>query len=300
MARRGVARLLPPLGVALGGLAVLVGSFARWGGCRQMPCDPGDGVAFFVLVDYSGLDLGFGVVTVLSGLAMAIVGLLALGERRVRNPRRLVAICTTIVLATMVAVVTWDFVFHVRSIDGPKFGVYIVIAGAVLAAVAGAPMPPGTEAPTFQVGRADQDAKVIAEAKQMLRDGWGEAEVIDFLRDSGLTWIRSVRALSLATGKGVGYAKPAVLNSDTWADERPAIDAMHEQIIKMVERHGRDAPFGDDLCQSCGKSLMYSESHDATFCPVEDEWRENQCADPTCPFCRPRPTHPSQSMSVSS
>lgn len=58
----------------------------------------------------------------------------------------------------------------------------------------------------------------------------------------------------------------------------------------------REEPFRAQACPVCGASLRYSETHDAVYCPVEDEWREAPCWDPICSYCRKRPARPSESQ----
>jgi hypothetical protein len=62
---RGAALTLVVTGV----LTVLL-SFGEWGACPTTPC----GGMLMAISEYSGIELGFGVVTALAGLALAAIG----------------------------------------------------------------------------------------------------------------------------------------------------------------------------------------------------------------------------------
>jgi hypothetical protein len=129
--RRGAA-----LGVVLGGLAALWGSFEPWGTCPDTACGE-ERLAFFVLVDKTGVDFGLGVVTALLGLALAIIGIAAFrqgGASPWRTPSVVLALAA---LLTVGAFVVRMYVLPEFLLYGPGTGVYLVAAGAVMAATAG-------------------------------------------------------------------------------------------------------------------------------------------------------------------
>jgi ribosomal protein S27E len=45
-------------------------------------------------------------------------------------------------------------------------------------------------------------------------------------------------------------------------------------------------------CPDCGRITVYSDAHDALFCPACNRWLESACSDPSCAFCSARPHHP--------
>lgn len=125
--RRGAALL-----VALGGLAVLVGSFKTW---------DIDGSGFF-LVPRSGIGIGLGVVTAELGLLLAAVGSMAL-RRRGMSPFRIEAIALALVaLLAVAAYVLSAHVFPDFDTRGPRLGVFVVAGGAAMAAAASARLDP--------------------------------------------------------------------------------------------------------------------------------------------------------------
>jgi len=62
------------IGLAVGGIAVVLGSLMTWGTCPDTTCGAG-GLAFFVLVPKSGIDFGLGYLTLGAGLVVTLVGL---------------------------------------------------------------------------------------------------------------------------------------------------------------------------------------------------------------------------------
>ena len=45
-------------------------------------------------------------------------------------------------------------------------------------------------------------------------------------------------------------------------------------------------------CTKCGHELGRDEHHDAYYCPVCSDWKEEPCGDANCAFCKDRPTSP--------
>lgn len=47
-----------------------------------------------------------------------------------------------------------------------------------------------------------------------------------------------------------------------------------------------------ETCTKCGSNMLMNRRWDATFCPQCNEWKEKNCEDPDCTFCRSRPIKP--------
>ena len=45
-------------------------------------------------------------------------------------------------------------------------------------------------------------------------------------------------------------------------------------------------------CALCNHTLDYSEPHDADYCAHCNDWREENCEDPECEYCKDRPEKP--------
>jgi hypothetical protein len=100
------ARSARPAGVALAitGLIVLLLSFVEWGMCPTTPC----GGPFMAFSEYTGVDLGFGVVTAFAGMLLVGIGLdSVLG--RVAHFDRLAAGLALVVVAAATASVVWMY-----------------------------------------------------------------------------------------------------------------------------------------------------------------------------------------------
>lgn len=128
--RRGAA-----LGVALGGLTALWGSFEPWGTCPDTACGA-EGLAFFVLVDKTGVDFGPGVVTALLALSLTIIGIAAFRHGGASPFRAQSVVLALAALLTVGTFVVRMYVFPEFLLYGPGIGVYLVGAGAVVAAAA--------------------------------------------------------------------------------------------------------------------------------------------------------------------
>jgi hypothetical protein len=61
----------------------------------------------------------------------------------------------------------------------------------------------------------EQDAEIIEHGRLLRKEGASDEELIRSFKDAELSWIRSVRALHLATGMPLGEAKSAVHFSET-------------------------------------------------------------------------------------
>jgi len=98
---RGAALVL-----ALAGSLTLLGSFMTWGSCSTTPC----GGNLQSISDYSGLDLGFGVVTAVAGLGLAAIGVGALRGRGVSRFATAAMLLALLVIATAGASIIWMYV----------------------------------------------------------------------------------------------------------------------------------------------------------------------------------------------
>jgi hypothetical protein len=98
----GVVTAVNPMGaraaliLVVTGLLTLLWSFGTWGSCPSTPC----GGIFMAISLYSGMALGFGVVTAVAGLGLTLIGLGALRRKGVSR------FATNAVLLALVIVVT--------------------------------------------------------------------------------------------------------------------------------------------------------------------------------------------------
>jgi len=106
---RGAAVVL----VAAGLLTVLL-SFQRWTSCPTTPC----GGFLMAISDYSGTDLGFGVVTALAGVLLAGIGLVALRDHGVSRFATAAVLLALLIVVTVGSSVVW---MHVIPGDDKKF-----------------------------------------------------------------------------------------------------------------------------------------------------------------------------------
>jgi len=98
---RGAALVL----VVAGSLTLLL-SFQRWTSCPTTPC----GGILMAISDYSGIDLGFGVVTALAGLLLAAIGLGALRRKGVSRFATAAVLLALLIVVTAGASVVWMYV----------------------------------------------------------------------------------------------------------------------------------------------------------------------------------------------
>ena len=121
-------------GLLLGGLAILAGSLLTWGTCGDTACGRG-GLAFFVLVDVSGVGFAHGIGTGIIGILLTMIGVAGL---RCAPTSRVVG--STIVLGLLASLIVGAFVvewFVLPSVlYGPGVGVYVVVVGIGLAMAA--------------------------------------------------------------------------------------------------------------------------------------------------------------------
>ena len=121
--------------VAVSGLLTMVASFLPWGSCPTTPC----GGFLQSISEYSGLDLGFGVVTAGAGVLLAAIGLDALRHGGVtRFATAAVLLALVIVLAAGASVI-WMYVIPGDDKDyhWPPFAAVIVGIVGLIAFAAG-------------------------------------------------------------------------------------------------------------------------------------------------------------------
>jgi hypothetical protein len=107
---RGAALALMVTGV----LTVLL-SFQTWGSCPTTPC----GGILMAISEYSGLDLGFGVVTALAGLGLAAIGFDALRHKGVSRFATVAVPLAALIVAAAGVSVIWMYVLP--GDDNPDF-----------------------------------------------------------------------------------------------------------------------------------------------------------------------------------
>jgi hypothetical protein len=117
------------------GVLTLLLSLETWGSCPTTPC----GGILMAISHYSGLDLGFGFITGLSGLFLAAIGIA--GIRRIdASPFATAAVVfALLIVATAGAAVVWMFVIPGadKEFDWPPFIVFLVGVVGLVGLVAG-------------------------------------------------------------------------------------------------------------------------------------------------------------------
>jgi hypothetical protein len=88
------------------GLLTVILSFAEWGTCSSTPC----GGPFMAISEYSGIDLGFGVVTAIAGVALVAIGLDGLRRRRSPRVATIAALIALLIITTAGASIIWMYV----------------------------------------------------------------------------------------------------------------------------------------------------------------------------------------------
>lgn len=69
-----------------------------------------------------------------------------------------------------------------------------------------------------------------------------------------------------------------------------------QEVIEELEHTEPHAASGHytQACPTCKEPPCHSDRYDAYFCMPCNTWLEQQCSDPTCSFCPPRPASPLQ------
>jgi len=69
-----------------------------------------------------------------------------------------------------------------------------------------------------------------------------------------------------------------------------------EQLLELKEIPfpvpSPKALFHKNQCKNCDSRLQYSEEFDAYFCEACNQWKDERCGDPDCPYCIERPERP--------
>jgi hypothetical protein len=132
--RRGAAT-----GLFLGALVVILGSLATWGTCPNTSCRTGTGFGFDVLVDWSGLDFGWGLATLGLGLVLGAISVYTLrgGSSALTLPIvRGCVVATLAVVGVSLATTSWELFGRPFEFYGPKGGQLLVSIGAVIGLIA--------------------------------------------------------------------------------------------------------------------------------------------------------------------
>ena len=116
--------------VAVAGLLTLYASFWTWGTCSTTPC----GGFLQSISEYSGLDLGFGVVTAVAGVILAAIGLDALRHSGVTRFANAAVLLALVVVLAAGASVLWMYVIPGDDKDyhwPPFTAVIVAIVGLI-------------------------------------------------------------------------------------------------------------------------------------------------------------------------
>ena len=87
------------------GVLVFLGSFAWWASCPTTPC----GGMLMAISDYSGIDLGFGWITALAGLALIVIGAVSLIRPGAYDLAGVAALAAVAVAAADIASIIWMY-----------------------------------------------------------------------------------------------------------------------------------------------------------------------------------------------
>ena len=112
------------LALGVTGTLIVLASFGEWAYCPTTPC----GGPFLAVSEYSGLDLGFGVVTALAGLVLAFTGFHGFRHNGVSSYLPTAPLHSVAVVLTIGAAVVWMFVIPGDDKDygWPPYGAMIV------------------------------------------------------------------------------------------------------------------------------------------------------------------------------
>lgn len=88
--------------------------------------------------------------------------------------------------------------------------------------------------------RTDEPSMPIAEARRLLAAGKPLEDVWRLLRDAGVDMIESAGFTSAITGMSASDAQRAVYESETWADLRPVVDQLEDDIIEAALSMGAE------------------------------------------------------------
>jgi hypothetical protein len=119
------------LALVVTGMLTLLLSFVDWGSCPTTPC----GGIFMAISEYSGLDLGFGVVTAAAGLAMAAIGVDAFRRKGVSRFASAAALLALLSVVAAGASVIWMYVLpgDDKEFRWPPYTAVLVAIGGLIA-----------------------------------------------------------------------------------------------------------------------------------------------------------------------
>jgi hypothetical protein len=125
--------------VALGSLAVLVGSFAVWDTCPKIPCEGSFGL--LALMPRTGIDVGPGIITAGIGVGVLAARITAFRQRRIWLFRTESVFLGVLAVVIVVGYLIRTFLLPEFHTSGPDIGPYLVACGGFLVAVASASLP---------------------------------------------------------------------------------------------------------------------------------------------------------------
>jgi len=131
---RAGGRQRSAIGLAIGGFAVLLGSFMTWSTCPDSSCGGGGGLPSFFPM--SGIEFGLGVVTAVLGILLVLAGVDAYRRGGVTPWSSAELLLSVVVLIVIGAHVITRHVMPVHPLHGPDIGAFVVVIGAAAAAVA--------------------------------------------------------------------------------------------------------------------------------------------------------------------
>ena len=127
---RGAALVL-----LVAGVLILVLSFQDWGSCPTTPC----GGMLMAISEYSGLDLGFGVLTAVAGFLLAAIGVDGLRRGGVSRFATAAMLLALLVVVTAGASVVWMYVIpgDDKEFRWPPYTAILVAIVGLIAFAAG-------------------------------------------------------------------------------------------------------------------------------------------------------------------
>jgi len=134
------------IALSLIGLLVFLASWVQWDTCPTTPC----GGALMAISEYSGVDLGFGVITALAGLALTVVGLAILRGAAPRPMAIVGMILATVVILTIATSIVWMYAIPGDEKDyygPPTTALFLGILGVMALLINVASGREGREAP---------------------------------------------------------------------------------------------------------------------------------------------------------
>jgi len=110
------------------GLLTVALSFAEWGSCSSTPC----GGSLMAISEYSGIDLGFGAVTAVAGIALVAIGLDGLRRRQSPRMATIAGLIALLIVVTAGASVVWMYVLPGDANGSYENGFYAPLGTALL------------------------------------------------------------------------------------------------------------------------------------------------------------------------